>query len=265
MVPVFVPSYKRPNATFLRRSMICFTRPLYVFVRKEELNDYKWVKKRPNTHLICLKNVHDIGETRAAMVRYAIKHKIPKIFMLDDDITSLAFVTYDKEKGFCTTSNRNVKWKEQNWEPVFDCWERNWTDEVLFGLRYRRYIFSFSPEELNKKERASLAACVGVNIKLLAKYKINYRSNVYIGSEDLYLQFECVKAGLKTCVINSLCYDCPAMFEGTGGCTEKEFDSWRNNHAQLAWEASEHSPYLIIRKNTSGHTTIKLNWKVIPK
>jgi len=101
MIPVFVPSYHRPKATFLVRSLI-YEFPMYVFVRKEDILNYEYLTLRPNTTLVTLpRKVSNIGETRRAMIKYAVKQGIPKIFMIDDDVSRLDFSVWDSDKGGC--------------------------------------------------------------------------------------------------------------------------------------------------------------------
>ena len=103
MIPVFVPSYQRPEATFLKRSFK-YEFPLYVFVRKEEIDKYEFLKDRPDTHLVKIQHVHNIGETRRCMFNYAVHKRIDKVFMIDDDITRLDLSVWDKTKQIVRAS-----------------------------------------------------------------------------------------------------------------------------------------------------------------
>lgn len=98
MIPVFVPSYHRPKATFLGRSLY-YEFPMYVFVRKEDVLNYTYLTLRPNTTLVVLpEKVSNIGETRRAMFKYAVNKGIRKVFMIDDDVSRLDLSIWDPEK-----------------------------------------------------------------------------------------------------------------------------------------------------------------------
>lgn len=262
MIPVFVPSYKRPDAIFLKRSFL-YDFPLYVFVRKED-SGYEFLKKRPNTHLVKLKNVHDIGETRAAMIRYASKKGIEKIFMLDDDISRLDLTLFDREKGVARASG-TVMGKPENWRKALKCWETTWDDEALFGASYRPFSWSMKPDQIKAKVRAQLQQCVGVNVALLTEHGLNYRSNAEVGNEDLFLQWECYQKGLSAVKTNAVQYDCPAMGSGTGGCNADgvQIEEKQVKRMKLFLEACNHDKMIRVATTRSGVPSIKFNWKEI--
>ena len=126
MIPVFVPSYHRPKATFLVRSMI-YDFPLYVFVREEDVLNYAYLMKRPNTTLVTLpRKVYNIGETRRAMIKYAVKHGIPRVFMIDDDVSRLDFSVWDPEKEVVRASG-TVERKREDFMKVLRRWQKEWS------------------------------------------------------------------------------------------------------------------------------------------
>jgi hypothetical protein len=266
MIPVFVPSYKRPKATLLVRSLN-WDFPLYVFVRKEELEDYSWIKKRPNTKLITLKNVHDIGETRAAMLRYASVHGIPRVFMLDDDVTRLDLSVWDEERRVVRASG-TVRGCPENWQVVLAEWESLWGDEALFGASYRPFSWSIKKNALNTNRRVQLQQAVGVNVERIVAEGLRYYSNKDVGNEDLFLQLECYQQGLECVQTPMIQYDCPAMGAGKGGCNASELGSIaekQHRRVRKFLKACGNDPAVRVSTTRSGVESIKFNWKVIDK
>lgn len=268
MIPVFVPSYQRPDATFLKRS-VNYDFPMYVFVRTEEAGNYAWLKNRYATHLVYIHHVHNIGDTRRLMIKYAIYKGFDKIFMIDDDICRLDISLWDENKQVVRASG-TVKGKPEDWRKSLHVWEKAWGDEAMFGASYRPFSWSMKKEQLGKSSRAQLQQAVGINVKAITDAGLNYKSNTVVGNEDLFLQLECYKHGLE-CVRTSLVqYDCPSMGEGTGGCNASESGTIQEKQAvrvkAFLNSCSEEDKKLIrVGKTRSGVESIKFVWKEIAK
>lgn len=266
MLPVFVPSYKRPKATFLKRSVL-YEFPLYVFVRREEAPDYGYLKNRPNTHLIKIHGVHDIGETRRVMVKYAISKHIDKIVMVDDDVSRLDLSVWDEEKGICKASG-TVKGKPEDWAVVLRRWEKLWEDEAMFGASYRPFSWSVKHEDMMKSALSQLQQCVGVNVKVLKEEGLNYQSNSVVGNEDLFLQLQCYEHGLQAVVSRAIQYDCAAMGSGEGGCNASEKGSLiekQERRVKAFMKACQTPEWVRIGQTRSGLKSIKFVWSKIRK
>lgn len=263
MISVFVPSYGRPNATFLKRSLN-HRFPMYVFVRKEELPQYSWIKSRPDTVMVALKNVHNIGQTRRVMLRYAAHKGIPKIFMIDDDVSRLDLSVWDEEKQRVRASGTAAN--PESWSKVLTTWENLWKEEALLGASYRPFSWSMRKDLINQAANAQLQQCVGVNAELLFRNGLNYRDSDEVGNEDLFLQLECITKGLTTARLNSIQYDCPAMGAGKGGCNKSEagdIKQKQSRRVQLFLQACGESPFIRKGVTQSGVESIKFNWNVI--
>jgi hypothetical protein len=259
MIPVFVCSYKRPKAVFLKRSFD-YKFPLYVFIRPEEYSDYEYLLQRPNTKLVALRNVTNLGETRRKAIRYAMKKRIPKVFMFDDDITRLDLTQWDNGKA---RASGTIKGCREDMDMVLRVWESLWDDDIVIsGASYRPFAWGMKEHEIDQTKRGQTQQCVGVNVKYLYKHHLNYRSNDLIGSEDLALQFEVMKNGGKAVIMNQIQYDCPAMGVGTGGCCDGE-DLITKQHRRIkAFQEyyGEDNRY-IVSTARSGVPSIKFNWK----
>lgn len=270
MIPVFVPSYHRPNATFLHRSMI-YTFPLYVFVRKEDVLNYTYLIERSNTTLVALPEwVSNIGETRRAMVKYAVKCGIPKVFMIDDDVSRLDFSVWDSDKEVVRASG-TVGGKREDFTRVLRCWQKEWElydNCAMFGLSYRPFSWSMKRYQINMAQRAQLQQCVGVNVELIHEAGLNYQSNTAVGNEDLFLQLECYKAGLECLKTNHLQYDCTAMGAGTGGCNDSEEGSIQTKQERRVaafLKACDRPELIKVAQTRSGVKSIKFVWTEISK
>lgn len=261
MIPVFVPSYKRPDATFLKRSVL-YKFPLYVFIRKEEQEAYSWLKERPDTTIVLLKNVSDIGETRRAMFNYAVKKGIDRVFILDDDVSRLDISLWDDEKGVVRASG-TVMGKPENWRKSLKMWESMWKDEALFGASYRPFSWSMKKEALGKNSRAQLQQAVGVNIALLHEHGLNYQGNSVVGNEDLFLQLECYQHGLECVKTSMVQYDSPAMGVGEGGCNSSELGTIQQKQEKRVsafLDACTDHSLIRIGQTRSGVKSIKFVW-----
>ena len=266
MIPVFVPSYGRPKATFLSRSPL-YKFPLYVFVRKEQAEQYRWIKSRDNTRLVLLNNVTNIGQTRAAMIRYAMSRGIDKVFMIDDDVSRLDISVWDDDKQTVRASG-TVLGRPEDWNKALQTWEHIWEDEALLGASYRPYSWSMKKEDIQKKPRAQLQQCVGVNVRLLKEFGLNYRDSREVGNEDLFLQLECIQHGLATTKTNLIQYDCPSMGTGNGGCNLSEDGTIQEKQirrVKLFLEACNNSDLVVVKETKSGVPSIKFNWGLIPE
>lgn len=270
MIPVFVPSYHRPKATFLGRSLD-YEFPMYVFVRKEDVLDYRYLTLRPNTTLVTLpRKVSNIGETRRAMIKYAVKQGIPKIFMIDDDVSRLDFSVWDSDKEVVRASG-TVEGKREDFTRVLRYWQKEWElydNCVMLGLSYRPFSWSMKRYQINTAQRAQLQQCVGVNVELIHEAGLNYQSNSVVGNEDLFLQLECYKTGLECLKTNHLQYDCTAMGAGTGGCNDSEEGSIQDKQERrvAAFLRACDRPELIkVAQTRSGVKSIKFVWSEIAK
>ena len=259
MIPVFVCSYQRPHATFLKRS-VDYTFPLYVFVREEEWDDYAWLLKRPNTTIVALRRVTNVGETRRKAVVYAAKHRMPRIFMFDDDITRLDITQWDNGKA---RASGTIKGCRENIDDVLAEWESIWDDDIIIsGASYRPFCWSMGEHEIHNTKRGQIAAAFGLNVKYLFENRLNYRSNDEVGNEDLALQFEVMDNGGRCVIMNRIQWDGPSMGEGTGGCCDGEdLIAKQTRRIQAFQQYFGDDPRYRVAHARSGLPSIKFNWK----
>lgn len=259
MIPVFVCSYQRPNAIFLRRSFD-YKFPLYVFIREEEYADYEYLLERPHTKLVILHGVKNIGQTRQKAVRYAVKKRFPKIFMFDDDVSRLDLTQWDNGKA---RASGTIKGCRENIDGVLKVWESIWDDDIVItGASYRPFAWGMKEHEITQTKRGQIQQCFGLNIKYLFNNNLNFKSSNLVGNEDLALQFEVMCNGGKAVIMNQIQYDCPAMGVGTGGCCDGE-DLIAKQHRRIKAFKNYYGDddRYVISTARSGVPSIKFNWK----
>ena len=271
MIPVFVPSYRRPKATFLTRALD-YEFPMYVFVRKEDFNSYSYLGERSNVKVVVLpKWISNIGETRRAMFKYAVKRGIPKVFMIDDDVTRLDLSVWDSEKGVVRASG-TVNQKRENFDRVLNHWEVAWKKyfpyAAMFGASYRPFSWSIKQEQIKNAPRSQLQQCVGIDVEKIHNAGLNYKSNSIVGNEDLFLQLECYRAGLDCIKYSGVQYDCAAMGVGEGGCNASEAGSIKlkqERRVKAFLNACNYSDLIKVSQTKSGVKSVKFIWKQVSK
>ena len=91
-IPLCIPSYKRPHAPiFSKRSKIFpyfDPRWVYVFIRKEDYEDYKFLEGRV-TLMILPETIKELGMTRDYIMQWAYDTGYENIFMFDDRFLSV--------------------------------------------------------------------------------------------------------------------------------------------------------------------------------
>lgn len=199
------------------------------------------------------------------MVNYAVKKGIPKIFMLDDDITRLDISLWDEQKRIVRASG-TVLGDPEDWRKVFTLWGSLWKDEALFGASYRPFSWNIKKEWFGTARRSQLQAAVGVNIAKIHSKGLNYQSNDVVGNEDLFLQLECYINGLECTRTTMIQYDCPPMGFGEGGCNSSELGTIKKRQKDrvAAFYRSCPDKRLIRAATTrSGIKSVKFVWKYI--
>lgn len=266
--PICVPSYNRPNAPFLK---FVDNLPVILFIRREQEELYKDYKDR--CKIVLLDNVEEIGQTRKAIVDWAIKHNISNIFMLGDDVTLLSFMMpgkssqSDKEfmKPYVTINNI----PESPDKKVFKMWIwmlRHCSNKVTIsgaGNRGDRWNLSYKDSKASYNS-SSVIQCVHLNIDNLKKYRINYTDTRIGGTEDYTLQYQIMAAGLYSCLFSDLVYRSPAVGNGTGGnSNNEELVKKYNNFIQLFQRnimAREDTSKVGVKVSKGGVPSIKFNW-----
>lgn len=267
--PICVPSYNRPNAPFLK---FVDNLPVVLFIRKEQEDLYKDYKEK--CKIVLLDNVAEIGQTRKAIVDWAIKEGLSNIFMLDDDVTLLSFMmpgqssqSKDKEfmKPYITINNI----PESPDKKVFKMWVwmiEHCSDKLTIsgaGNRSDWWNIRYKDSQ-TVYNSGSTIQCIHLNIDNLKKYDINYVDTRIGGTEDYTLQYQVMAAGLHTCIFKDLVYRSPAVGNGTGGNkTNEELVEKYHKFIELFQKnimAEADKPKVGIKTSKGGVPSIKFNW-----
>lgn len=270
--PICVPSYNRPNPKILASCSEDI--PLVFFVRREQLREYSHL--RSAYRVIPIDGVTNIGETRAKIVKWAQKKGYDNIFMLDDDITQLDYLypyklpsgkTSMRSHGLnCGTGSKELS------ETAFKMWmlwlDRLDSDVAMSAPLYRPDSWHMKNADADMRyNSAACIQCIHLNTKLLKETGITYRSSDEVGNEDYALQFQIMEAGLKTCVITDLVYNCPPINSSPGGCEGASGIADPNERYKKYVRlfkrnvSGKNHPGILIKDTRTGVPSIKFNWK----
>lgn len=274
--PICVPSYNRPDPVILKSLETYPDLPIILFIRNTKEQKHMYKKWKNKCRIVCLNNVHDIGETRKAIIDWCIKNKISNIFMMDDDIDELDFLYPHETKNgtVCMRAarqNMNRPYKGINpftlrmWISMINSRSK---DLTLSSPLYRPD--SWHLKNKDSKETYNDGACIQclhINVKNLYKAHVNYSSNLECGTEDYALQFRIMTAGLLTCTFRDLMYGCPAINSRPGGCENANGYSDPVERYKMYIEkflqnvCGKDHPGILIKTTRSGMPSIKFNWK----
>lgn len=276
LYPICVPTYNRPNPVIMKSLEAFPELPIILFIRNDREQKKLYSKWRKKCRIVLLDDVHDLGETRAAIINWCIEHRIPKIFMMDDDITELDYLYPHETKNgtLCMRSSRQNEGKiHKGLSPVV---LRMWQHMISeCDSRLTISVPAYRPDSWHMKNKDAklvynhgvCSQCIYINVKNLHKYHINYSSNAECGVEDYVLQFRVMSAGLLTCTFTDLMYNCPAINSHPGGCENANGYSDPNERYKMYAEkfiqnvCGEGHEGIAIKTARTGVPTIKFNWK----
>lgn len=278
ILPICIPSYSRPDAAILYELKKDPALPVILFIRSEQKKLYeKWSSY---FKIVALKNVSNIGETRAKIVDYAYYKGYDNIFMFDDDISKFNYLV----KGFTKKGQKKLM---LNPIPENECQIgrdalKLWSyyislcnDLALSGVVFRPFSWMWGNTHQEWVYNKGVVAQVfSVNVRLLKEHNIQYRSNTECFNEDTCMQFDCMNAGLNTILFKEFTYSTPICGTQTGGCaemygfdpskTKKEnfqacLDSYSNGAEKLFKLCNEHVG-LRIKQESSGRKYVAFIW-----
>lgn len=207
--PLFIPSYRRPDAPIFTKSKlkdIMLPDWTFVFIRdtKEEYQAYRHLQ-----HMVTLvplpKTVCDLNTTRENMIYYGAKQNYTNVFMFDDrvlDIKTLSprITRNGKEvlgvAPFSTLYGSLLLWELlQNYFPT--------TASIPAASGHSWY-----PENINREFTVNRPGgcwvCFCLNVQDIQKYDIHLGTADTVGVEDAYLLYQIMKAGLPSRMFTDL-------------------------------------------------------------
>ena len=272
--PVFVPSYSRPTATILTEHMrVDNSLPIILCVREEQLDMYKqWWSIVP---ILPLKNVHDVAETRQAILEEASKW-YTDIYMFDDKLNELEYLIPSYTSGgrpAMRSSHLTTGIRPRKIDVL-----KMWQAELLFRKDDHIALSSaqYRPDSWHMKNAnisyaynsGDCIRAIHINTKLLADNQIGYLPLSVAGSEDYALQFQVMQKGLNTLVIRDIMYGMSGTAATPGGCLQSAADAgvtiedrWKllTNNARSFY--GDHPGIRYTKTKRTGLDTIKFNWK----
>lgn len=262
--PICIPSYQRPDATLLYELAKDPNIPAILFIRKEELPKYKKWSRR--FKIVLLKDVHNLGETRAAIMRYCYTHGIKKIFMLDDDVQKFGYLVQgETKKGekklmihpFAPEACQICRTSFKLWMYYISL-----CDNVgLSGIGFRPFSWPWG----NTRKRwvyndNIIGQIFFVDVALCFTQGVNFRSSDICFNEDTCFQFEVMRAGMNTISFREFTYTVPSVGE-LGGCAEMyQLDPTksRKKNKEICAQTCREKAHLLIDNVAKDHPGITL-------
>lgn len=224
--PIVIPTYNRPENLFLQWAISTFDKneswPIYLVVRKSQVKMYKeskYVKDYDYIHVIGFNDdeIDDIGKVRKKIVNYFSK-RYSCIFMFDDDITNFTYlVPYKRKTGMLvsqTITNINTARLFAMWQLAMETAISKRADLIISNTIIS--AFNWTPglcdEEGSMKFMSgpqNLAVCI--NLKVFKKYKLNYRTIIGNGHDDIDLLIRAILAGCTVCEFRWLSFCSPGI------------------------------------------------------
>lgn len=268
--PVMVPSYNRPDAKLLQRLFSEPEFPIILCIRREQEEMYK--AYRGKCPILLLDNVHDLSETREAIVQ-SVAPYYDNIFMFDDDISWLDYMipSLTKNGKESMRASRTCFGKYPRGIDVLKMWmlliqyDKHREQIGLSSIGYRPD--NWNPTNANKPNLYNsgvISQCIHINVKLVLCKDIHYKPMMEVGVEDYSYQFDVMSSGLLTTVYKDLMYDCPAINSIKGGC-ENAHGLDHNERYKRYLEASKnhygnHPGIKYVSTKRTGFETVKFNW-----
>ena len=272
--PVFVPSYSRPNATILTEHLrVDNSLPIILCVREEQLDLYKqWWSTVP---ILPLKNVHDVSETRQAILEEGSKW-YENIYMFDDKLNELEYLIPSYTSGgkpAMRSSHLTTGFRPRKIDVL-----KMWQSELEFRKNDQIALSSllYRPDSWHMKNAnadyvynsGDCIRAIHINTKLLSSCNIKYLPLSVAGAEDYALQFQVMQSGFNTLVIKDLMYGMSGTAATPGGCLQSAADNgvtieerWQQltNNARVFY--GDHPGIKYTKTRRTELDTIKFNWK----
>lgn len=274
---VCIPSYGRPKAkAFKLLEEYGEELNLNIFVREEEYDQYKYLKKM-GAKVHKLRDVHNIGQTREAILQWAVTNKKANIFMLDDDIFDLDILT--PQTPVETLMLRSYRFEEgyhKGLHPnIFRYWmymvknDTNRDKLILTGAGARsvfrdKRCIDFCTDYNSRQ----IIQCFHINVKLAVKNRIHFGDSNICGVEDMAFQYDCMSKGLLTRMYSDLMYDVPKVGVGEGGCNASEeikvlSDRYKEHIRRFKKNVADpykHEGLEVATNRTGDLPSIKFKW-----
>ena len=184
---ICIPTYKRkwPSILPIIRQNDDLT--FMLCVRKDEYLSGYYNEPQfnlQNIQYMLLDNVHCIGETREAILQYAINNNYNYCFMIDDT-----------QYGLHDTTNR-IKYLSTILDNCIERFETDKLKDKAFAFLFSRKAFSTTIKNQKTYFISQLCQTYILNCKICKDYDLHFKRMDEVGIEDLDFYIEAVNKGL---------------------------------------------------------------------
>lgn len=271
--PICVPSYDRPNNPFIewvKTSKFDIPKDnLFMFIRNtpEQKALYEPLNNLVNLVLIS-KDTKDVGDTRAQIVKWGQKHNHELLFMLDDTVKGVWWLTTIERKGQVFLDMSRVSTPKV----AFQIWAEEHLRNKMIATSIGWKGFHWMPNRINlpieSLNGAALSGCIGISPMKWLEAGINYKPMEETGVEELYLAYQLLKNKLPFCLLADFCYEVKTVaFGGNNSVAQNQNrferlfkiqkDFWEKT---LGLQWGEKHPGFRVVKGRSEPYNIRINY-----
>lgn len=209
---VCVPSYDRPNNAFIKWvSSPSFDVPrenLFMFIRNTEEQKLLYRPLKQFVRLILLPDwVTDIGDTRKAIIEWGSKHSPDILFMLDDRVKGLWYLSpIQRSSGVYLDPAKNSS-------PLgaLKVWAYEHLTNNMVSTSISTKGFHWMSDRIGMPIKplngGVMACCVAHSPKRLLSEGVNYNTIAKFGIEDTYILHQLLTKKLPFCSLSDICFD----------------------------------------------------------
>jgi hypothetical protein len=217
---ICVPSYDRPNNAFIKwiksgKTDIPKER-LFMFIRntKEQKQLYKPLREFVNIVLIS-PDTRDLGDTRQQIVEWAYEKKYDLIFMIDDRINGIWWLSPIERNGkeYFDVDKRSTPYT------AFKIWATEHMKKGMVATSITNKGFHWMPDRIGKPieplNGSGLSCCIALSPIKMIEAGVNYQAIEDVGVEDVYILYALLTHKLPFCNLVDIAYN--QVASGKGG------------------------------------------------
>lgn len=247
MNPIFIASKNRAKRNYLLEQLEKNNLEFYYFIEPQEIEKYIGIISMKN--IISIKeNDMGIAFVRQFMLDYAIKNKINRYWLLDDDITGFYFRVENKmiKKNILILKKVEEQFSQQ--------------DYGVFALEYRQFAWSANKDII---ENSYMDTCVNVDAKKAKEKGIKYRPLTFKSDRDFGMQF--IYHNCKIARTTLYAFSCPQNGSNKGGLYDEYNYKQGIKEKQAVEQLLEYWGSEIVKPiiKKDGRNDAKIYWKKI--
>lgn len=247
MNTIFIASKGRAKESRLIEQINEYNLDYKFFVEPQEYLDY--LEIIPEKNLIDIKDTdRGIAFVRQFMLCYAIKNKIDRYWLLDDDITNFFY----REKTKMIKSSILVLGEVEK-QFIDD-------DYGIYALEYQQFAWSAKKDRV---ENSYMDTCVNVNAKKAQEKNINYRPLAFKSDRDFGMQY--IYHGYKIARSTLYAFSCPKNGSNKGGLFDEYNYKDGIKEKEAVYQLLEYWGSNVVKPivKPDGRNDAKIYWKKI--